>query len=225
MFAATPQQLRARRDPLLDFAFAVDEELLALEAANERRAGAISRLRPAWRRAVMAHAGKPVAPDANGTLRVTFGHVRGYSPRDGVWMTPQTTVAGAVAKHTGEEPFAAPPWLLARAPAAAASRWADARLRDVPVGFLADADTTGGNSGSPVLDGRGRFVGLNFDRVWENVANDFGYDPAVARNVSVDVRYLLWVLESEHGARAAALLAEIGVGPMAAAPPAAASAP
>ncbi len=211
MFAETPQQLRARRDPLLDFAFALDEELLALEARDERRSGAISRLRPTWRRAVMAHAGKPVAPDANGTLRVTFGRVQGYSPRDGMWMTPQTTVAGAVAKHTGEEPFVAPPFVLAKAAAAPASRWADARLHDVPVDFLADADTTGGNSGSPVLDGRGRFVGLNFDRVWENVANDFGYDPQVARNIGVDVRYLLWVLESEHGDKAAALLREMGV--------------
>lgn len=221
MFAESPQQLRARRDPLLDFAFALDDELLALEARDERRSGAISRLRPTWRRAVMAHAGKPVAPDANGTLRVTFARVQGYSPRDGVWMTPQTTVAGAVAKHTGEEPFVAPPFVLAKAAAAPASRWADARLHDVPVDFLADADTTGGNSGSPVLDGRGRFVGLNFDRVWENVANDFGYDPQVARNIGVDVRYLLWVLESEHGGKAAALLREMGVDAATTATPAA----
>jgi hypothetical protein len=211
MAAETPQQLRDRHDPLLDFAFALDDDLLALEERDERRAGASARLRPAWRRAVMAQAGKPIAPDANGTLRVSFAHVRGYSPRDAVSMTPQTTLGGAVAKHTGEPPFVAPPFVLAAAPQAPASRWADPRLRDVPVGFLADADTTGGNSGSPVLDGRGRLVGLNFDRVWENVANDFGYNPAVARNISVDVRYLLWVLEAEHGQAAAGLLREMGV--------------
>ncbi len=211
MFAETPQQLRARHDPLLDFAFALDEDLLAAKERDDRRAGAISRLRPTWRRAVMAQAGKPVAPDANGTLRVSFAHVQGYAPRDAVVMLPQTCLAGAVAKHTGEPPFAAPAFLLAAAPAAATSHWADPRLHDVPIDFLADADTTGGNSGSPVLDGRGRLVGLNFDRVWENVANDFGYDPAIARNISVDVRYLLWLLEAEHDSVATPLLREMGV--------------
>jgi hypothetical protein len=215
MFEETPDQLRARSDPLLDFAFALHEELLALKERDDRRAGAVSRLRPRWRRAVMAHAGKPVAPDANGTLRVSLAKVAGYAPRDGVWMLPQTTVAGLVSKHTGEPPFAAPAGLLAAAASAPGSPWADRTLSDVPVDFLADGDTTGGSSGSPVLDGRGRLVGLNFDRVWENVANDFGYNPEVARNISVDVRFLLWVLAMEHGPRAAPLLREMGVAPAA----------
>jgi len=79
------------------------------------------------------------------------------------------------------------------------------------VAFLADADTTGGNSGSPVLNGRGELVGVNFDRVWENVANDFGYNPDVARNISVDVRYMLWLLDEVHGRAARRLLDEMGV--------------
>ena len=213
MFEETPEQLRARRDPLLDLAFALDEELLALEERDDRHAGAVARLNPRWRRAVAEQAGRPVAPDANGTLRVSLAHVRGYEPRDGVRMLPQTTLGGLVAKHTGEDPFDAPAELRAAAPAATSSRWADRALGDVPVAFLADADTTGGSSGSPVLDGRGRLVGINFDRVWENVANDFGYNPEVARNISVDVRFLLWVLETTHGERAAPLLRELGVAP------------
>ena len=76
--------------------------------------------------------------------------------------------------------------------------------------FLADCDTTGGNSGSPTIDGEGRLVGVNFDRVWENVANDFGYNPDVARNVNADVRYLLWMLDEVEGA--SDLLKELGVG-------------
>jgi S1-C subfamily serine protease len=67
-----------------------------------------------------------------------------------------------------------------------------------PVNFLADTDTTGGNSGSPVINGRGELVGVNFDRVWENVANGFGYNPDVARGISVDVRFLLWMLRVQN---------------------------
>ncbi len=211
MFAQSAAELAARHDPLLAFAFALDAELRAEKARDDAHRGTISRLRPAWRRAVAAHEGRPLAPDANSTLRVTFATVQGYSPRDAVWMRPQTTVAGMVAKQTGETPFVVPPALLAAAPAAPASRWADPRLGDVPVGFLADADTTGGNSGSPVVNGRGELVGVNFDRVWENVANDFGFNPEIARNVSADARYLLWLLETLHGAAAEGLLAELGI--------------
>jgi hypothetical protein len=209
MFAESAAELAARHDPLLDLGLALDAELRAVKEREDRFLGAASRLRPLWQRAVIAHAGRPLAPDANGTLRVSFAHVRGYGPRDGIFMRPQTTLAGVVEKNTGAEPFAAPPELLAAAPRGPASRWADPALHDVPVDFLADADTTGGNSGSPVVNGRGELVGVNFDRVWENVANDFGYDPEVARNVSVDVRYLLWMLQALDGDAAAPLLQEM----------------
>ncbi len=212
MFDESEEQLRGRHDPLLDLAFALDRELLKLKEQDDRFQGGVSRLRPRWQRAVIAHAGRPVAPDANGTLRVAFAHVKGYSPRDGAWMRPQTTVGGVVEKNTGAPPFNAPAELLAAAPKAPASRWADPRLKDVPVDFLADADTTGGNSGSPVVNGRGELVGVNFDRVWENVANDFGYNPDVARNVSVDVRYMLWLMQALHGGAAGPLMEEMGVG-------------
>jgi hypothetical protein len=211
MFAESAEQLRARKDPLLDLAFSLDADLRALKERDDRFKGAISRLRPQWQRAVIAHAGKPVAPDANGTLRVTLARVQGYSPRDAVYMRPRTKVSGVVEKHTGVEPFDAPDALLAAAPRSSQSRWADPELKDVPVCFLADADTTGGNSGSPVVNGRGELVGVNFDRVWENVANDFGFNPDVARNVSVDIRYLLWLLDATHGEAARPILNEMGV--------------
>jgi len=208
MFDETPKQLAERADPMLELAFAFDDQLEELKKTDEERKGLVSRARPVWRRAVMAQAGKPIAPDANGTLRVSFAHVKGYSPRDGVWYLPQTTLSGMVEKHTGEEPFDAPEAVLE---AAREDRgdWADPNLGDVPVCFLADGDTTGGNSGSPVVNGRGEMVGVNFDRVWENVANDFGYNPAIARNVSVDVRYMLWILDQVFDAKE--LLDELGV--------------
>ncbi|HEX2061263.1 MAG TPA: S46 family peptidase [Thermoanaerobaculia bacterium] len=199
MFEETPEQLRARRDPLVDIGFALAEEIAKMAERKDRWEGTVLRLRPEWRRAVIAHAGRPVAPDANGTLRFTFGHVKGYSPRDGIWMVPQTTLRGVIEKHTGEEPFDVPDRILA----------AGRDNGDVPVGFLADADTTGGNSGSPAVNGRGELVGVNFDRVWENVANDFGYNPDVARNVNADVRYMLWILTEVE--RATELLGELGM--------------
>jgi len=209
MFGETEAQLTARKDPLLAFGLDLATEVSALDELKDRREGAASRLRPEWRKAVLAHAGKPVAPDANSTLRVTFGKVQGYAPRDGVLYTPQTTLAGVVAKHTGAEPFDVPGKVLAAAEAKKLGPWVDPALKDVPVAFLADADTTGGNSGSPTVNGKGELVGVNFDRVWENVANDFGYNPDVARNVNVDVRYVLWMLDQVEDADA--LLRELGV--------------
>jgi len=219
MFHESLDQLRARHDPLLDLAFALDLELRAWKEREDTFKGAVERLRPRWQRAVIAHAGRPLAFDANGTLRVSLAHVEGYAPRDAVRFEPQTTLRGLAAKNTGQEPFDAPPEILAAVPGAPASRWADPKLGDVPVDFLADADTTGGSSGSPVLNGRGELVGVNFDRVWENVANDFGYDPAVARNISADVRFLLWLLETLHGDAAKPLLQELGAAEGAPSPP------
>jgi hypothetical protein len=209
MFGESVPALRARKDPLLELGFALAEELAALDELGDRRRGASARLRPVWRRAVLAHAGRPVAPDANGTLRVSFARVVGYRPRDGVLYEPQTTLSGMLAKDTGQEPFDVPPRVREAAEARRFGSWVDPRLGEVPVAFLSDADTTGGNSGSPTVNGQGELVGVNFDRVWENVANDFGYNPEVARNVNADVRYMLWLLEQVEGGQE--LLQELGV--------------
>lgn len=217
MFGESVAQLSARQDPLLDLALALTREILEVEQSEKAWKGAVSRLRPVWRRAVAASLGRPLDPDANSTQRVSFAKVAGYTPRDAVWMRPATMLSGVLEKHTGAEPFDVPDAVLAAAPRAATSRFRSAAFGDLPVCFLATADTTGGNSGSPVVNGRGEMVGVNFDRVWENVANDFGYNPEVARNVSADVRYLLWMLEEVEGPRAAGLLAELGIPP---APPA-----
>jgi hypothetical protein len=209
MFDETTGQLKARRDPLLDFAFTVVPELIAMRDRHDGWEGTISRLRPAWRSAVIAYAGKPVAPDANSTLRVSFAHVKGYAPRDAIVYQPLSTLSGMLEKYTGKDPFDAPAAVLQAARAKDLGPWADPESGDVPIDFLSDADTTGGNSGSPTVNGKGELVGVNFDRVWENVANDFGYNPAVARNVNADVRYLLWMLDCvQHGTW---LLKELGL--------------
>ncbi|HPC81863.1 MAG TPA: S46 family peptidase [Thermoanaerobaculaceae bacterium] len=210
MFDENYAALRLRRDPLIELAIALDDELRAAEARREQSEGAISRLRPVWLAAVRQFVGREVSPDANQTLRVSFGHVKGYAPHDGLVMLPQTTLGGLLAKAGEAPPFLVPDTIRAASRRARESRWCDRSLGDVPVCFLADLDTTLGTSGSPILNARGELVGLNFDRVWEAVASDFGYDPELNRSISVDLRFLLWTLEEVEGPPAERLLRELG---------------
>jgi MYXO-CTERM domain-containing protein len=199
----------ASRDPVIVLARALADAVEGLEARRRRQAGALLRVGPAYFELLKGYRNGPVYPDANGTLRFSYATIRGYSPQEGLLAIPRTTLAGAVAKHTGKAPFVLPENVLAKATAARESYWADPTLEDVPLCFLASGDTTGGNSGSPVIDGRGRLVGLNFDRVWENIAGDFGYDISRSRNIVVDIRYLLWLLDDVYDA--GELLTELGV--------------
>jgi hypothetical protein len=200
--------VEASSDALAALARGLAEERTAMLQRNNARQGRRLEVGQLWIEAQQAWRGRSFYPDANGTLRVSIARVTGYRPRDGVLYTPHTTVSGMLHKERGVDPFANPKALLAAAADRAKSRFFDAGLGDVPVCFLADGDTTGGNSGSPVIDGRGRLVGLNFDRVFENVAGDFGWNAERSRNICVDVRFMLWVMESVLPAPN--LLAELG---------------
>lgn len=202
------EALRERGDALLEFAIDWNADMRLLRQRERERASRAAIHRPIWRRAVAAYGGRPIAPDANSTLRVSFAHVQGYAPRDGVYYTPFTTLSGVLEKYTGNEPFDLPAAVRAAAVDPGA-RWQQSKLGSVAINFLADGDTSGGNSGSPVVNGLGELVGINFDRVWENVAGDFGFNPALSRNVSVDIRYLLWLLERVESAQE--LLTELGI--------------
>lgn len=202
--------IEASRDPMIVLARGLVPVIEAHEERVRAREGVMLGVGPKYFELLRAVRTGPVYPDANGTLRFSYGEVAGYSPREGLIATPRTTVTGMMEKATGVEPFEVSEAVRAAAVGSKASRWVDAGLGDVPVAFLGNLDTTGGNSGSPVVDGQGRWVGLNFDRVWENVAGDFGYSEERSRNVMVDVRYLLWNLEEVAGA--GWLLEELGVG-------------
>jgi MYXO-CTERM domain-containing protein len=215
--AADWAAIESSRDPLLAWARDVVEALEAREAQEGAWEGEMLEIGPLYFEMVKAVRGGAIYPDANGTLRFSSATVEGYSPKDGLEATPQTTVAGQVAKFTGEEPFDLAEAVRKAAPRAPSTYWSDPGLGDVPVCFLSNADTTGGNSGSPVVDGRGRWVGLNFDRVWENIAGDFGWRPDRSRNITVDIRYLLWTMDEVFGATH--LLGELGVAEYADAPP------
>jgi hypothetical protein len=207
-FANGAEGIASSTDPMLVLARGLAAARTETQQRARERAGKMLDVGRRWIAAQEAFRGKSFYPDANSTLRVSIAEVAGYVPRDGIVYTPHTTVAGILQKETGEEPFASPKALLEAATTRADSRWVDPRLGDVPVCFLTNGDTTGGNSGSPVIDGQGRLIGLNFDRVFENVAGDFGWNAERSRNVVCDIRYVLWVIESVFPSPA--LLQELG---------------
>jgi hypothetical protein len=202
---ATWTALATSTDPYVKLAAALHPEFVAIRAARKETNGALLVWRPRYLSALEAlrrSKGKAIYPDANSTLRVSFATVKGYSPREAVTFTPRTSLRGILEKETGTEPFAAPQKVLDAVRAGNFGDWSDPTLGSVPVGFLTDGDTTGGNSGSPTMNGAGEVVGLNFDRVWENVAGDFGWNPERSRNVNVDLRYALWMMDRVDGASA-----------------------
>ncbi|MEL6349873.1 MAG: S46 family peptidase [Myxococcota bacterium] len=183
----------ASDDPWVQLAVLVESVLAEQRAESRRLTGAMMRLRPQVVAANLERKGADsMYPDANSTLRLTFGHVTGWSPADGVVYLPQTTLQGLANKATGEPPFDAPERLLARV--GEQTRWADPDLGDVPVNFLSTLDITGGNSGSATLNDNGELVGLAFDGNIDSIGADWMYGDT-ARTIHVDVRYLLWTLE------------------------------
>lgn len=207
--AADPKAMKASDDPLLKLALSLLPSIEAEEAEDIAIKGASVVVGPAWFSLLKAQHSGPLYPDANRTLRFSIATVKGYEPRDGLFAIPHTTLSGAIRKHTGEEPFDLPERVRAAAAEGAKSVWAPSELGDVPICFLANGDTTGGNSGSAVVNGKGELVGLNFDRVWENIAGDFGYNPPLSRNIIVDFRYPLFLMDRVDGADH--LLAELGL--------------
>jgi len=155
-----------------------------------------------------AFADEAFYPDANQSLRVTYGQVQGMEPRDAVEYVPYTTLEGKVAKYVpGDYEFDLPEKLLDLHAEGDYGRYGqDGELR---VAFIASNHTSGGNSGSPVIDGEGRLIGLNFDRNWEGTMSDIDYDLAQCRNISVDVRYILFLID--HYAEADHLIEEMTV--------------
>ena len=138
---------------------------------------------------------KAFYPDANLTLRVAYGNVAGYSPSDGVYYKPVSTLTGIMEKDN-------PEIFDYNVPQRLRELYATGEYDDMPVCFIATNHTSGGNSGSPVIDADGNLIGLNFDRVWEGTMSDIAFDPAFCRNICLDIRYLLFVVDKVCGAGA-----------------------
>lgn len=139
-------------------------------------------------------------PDANGTLRVTYGQVKGYAPRDAVYYQHVSYLDGVIEKYVpGDYEFDVPSKLIELYNEKNYGAYADINGK-VPVCFLGTNHTTGGNSGSPAIDAHGNLIGLNFDRVWEGTMSDMNYDSEICRNIMVDIRYVLFIVDKFAGA-------------------------
>lgn len=137
---------------------------------------------------------KAFYPDANSTLRVTYGNVKPYQPRDGVKYDLQTYMDGVMEKYVpGDYEFDLPKKMIDLYNKKDYGRWGVNGRQ--PVCFIAANHTTGGNSGSPALNADGNLVGLNFDRVWEGTMSDINYDPSICRNIMVDIRYVMFIVD------------------------------
>ncbi|MFT5765046.1 MAG: hypothetical protein ACI8VT_003597 [Saprospiraceae bacterium] len=143
---------------------------------------------------------KPFYPDANSTMRVTYGKVDGYMPKDAVTYAPVTYLDGIIEKHVeGDYEFHVPERLRKLYDLKDYGQYA-AKNGKVPVCFIGTNHTTGGNSGSPAIDAHGNLIGLNFDRAWEGTMSDYNYDASICRNIMVDVRYVLFIIDKYAGA-------------------------
>jgi len=205
----TPEELAKTADPLLQWVLELYPHYVELRNLNKQREGRLNRLYGSLIDVKQQFLATNFVPDANATLRFTCGRVRSYSPADAVVRTPITTLRGVIEKTTGVEPFVTPAAVLAKYAAGDFGRFVHPRLGQVPVAILYDTDSTGGNSGSPVLNAEGQLIGVNFDRCFEATINDFAWNQDYSRSIGVDIRYVLWITGNVYGADH--LLQEMGV--------------
>ncbi|MGL5392165.1 MAG: S46 family peptidase, partial [Shewanella sp.] len=186
------------KDPFIQLAVALYDTDMALEKEQKQLEGELMQVRPQYMDAIIAYnheRQKPVYADANSSLRVTVGHVKGYSPKDGLLAVPFTRLEGIAQKDTGVDPFDAPKAQLALIKDKQYGDFYMKAIDSVPVNFLSTLDTTGGNSGSPTLNGRAELVGLLFDGVYESIIGGWAFDNEINRSIHVDSRYMLWVMK------------------------------
>ncbi|MDJ0714564.1 MAG: S46 family peptidase, partial [Prochloraceae cyanobacterium] len=193
----SPKAFESSEDPFIQLAVAMFDLNMAVEREQREIEGSLQQLRSRYMEGLIAyyrHLGKPIYPDANGTLRVTFGRIEGYSAANGNFYSPFTILRGIAEKYTGRDPFNAPRRQLELIENKTYGPYYDPRLNSVPVNFLSDLDITGGNSGSPTLNNRGELVGLVFDGNYDSIISDWQFTDN-SRAIHVDISYVLWVME------------------------------
>ena len=202
-------ELESSADPVLKLMIQLYPTYKSLRDLDKERDGRLGQLYGSLMEVKQAFQPTQFVPDANATLRITYGRVRGYSPADAIQKTPISTLQGVIDKTTGIEPFITPKAVIDRFNAKDFGRFTHPKLGQIPVAILYNTDTTGGNSGSPVFNSKGELVGVNFDRTFEATINDFAWNESYSRSIGVDIRYVLWITGIVYDAKH--LLKEMGL--------------
>lgn len=203
-----PSEISAMQDPLFTFVKKIKMQSQASDKENQKNDGKLNLLygdlvdvKMKWKNTNLSAEQAGFIPDANSTLRLTYGYIKGYNPADAVYYEPFTTIDGVIEKAaTGNDDFVIPDKLRAVYNKKDFGTYVSKKTGKLPVALLYNMDTTGGNSGSPVLDAYGNLVGVNFDRAFEATINDFAWNESYSRSIGVDIRYVLWVIEKIGGA-------------------------
>lgn len=200
--SASKKKSKLKEDPafqMADLLYAYHaEKIFPATNAFNQQSGKLNRWYMAAQRSYEPQ--RAFYPDANSTLRITYGKVKGYEPRDGVYYEYQTYLDGVMEKYIpGHEEFDVPSRLIDLYKAKDYGRYA--LNGHLPVSFVATNHTTGGNSGSPVINAKGELIGTNYDRVWEGTMSDVLYNPSICRNITLDIRYTLFIIDKYANAQ------------------------
>lgn len=200
----------AYNDDLLNLQIAFDEEIVPFHTELVRREGVLNKLMADYVAVKEIFQSKNFIPDANSTLRLTYGNIKGYSPADATYMAPFTTVRGLIEKgNSGDAEFQYPEAIKQAWLAKNFGAYYKKEIDDVPVNILYNMDTTGGNSGSPIMNAYGELIGVNFDRAYDATINDFAWNESYSRSIGVDIRYVLWIADKIDNAQF--ILKEMGI--------------
>lgn len=206
----TPDELAKSQNELINFVIKLRKQIQQNEKENQKNEGKLNKLYGDLVDVKMEWKKTNFIPDANSTLRLTYGYIKGYNPADAVYMEPFTSIDGVIEKSlSGEEDFAIPDKLKTLYDKKDFGKYVSKKTNKLPVAMLYNMDTTGGNSGSPIFDAYGNLIGVNFDRAYEATINDFAWNESYSRSIGVDIRYVLWILDKFSNAQN--ILKEIGI--------------